>query len=599
MQIPITGPAYVNESQDANYQRCVNMYCTDLGDFGRGTTEGRSVKYGPLLPTGGVAELTDLSGRATRGIWKIGNNNFTIAVRDRNIYKLVVNDLTKTCTTLLIGTMSETDEQAVIRLAYNPFQCLIVNGSTNGYLYNYNTTGRVIPGPIGGSGGDTYSLTINGTAIYTNQPVSTALTLSALVTQINLFTSTTGITASQIVIGSGTYVQLKGAADSTITVVESGTGFVSGTDGLTKTGGDFASPIGALIVLDSGSDFLGAVDVAYLDGYFIIARPDSQIIQSSGINDGRTWNPINYTQVGTSPDNIIGLAVQKEELWVFGSQRTSIYYNAANSPGFPLSARDGISMAIGCMSLASIIEFNNGIMLLNSSGNIVQTQTGDYLVNTTSGYQLQPVSTIPINKDIADYSRIDDCKACWYEYRGHMMAQYTFPSANKTWVFDSTIGAWHERSSFNALLSINGDHLCCYSTQSGTLVLMSGYKNGKIYYQSDKVYDDNGVSIPRIRTIGPINKEFVPLTIDELIIRMETGNIPQGLDPQIILKYSNDGAHTWSYDLPAPVGKVGEYAKLINWNLRTLAREWFFEWSMYDPIPFSIIDCSARITLGE
>jgi flagellin len=49
---------------------------------------------------------------------------------------------------------------------------------------------------VGGTAGDTYSLSINGTAIYSNTNSSAGLTDSNVAAQINLFSGTTGVTAS-------------------------------------------------------------------------------------------------------------------------------------------------------------------------------------------------------------------------------------------------------------------------------------------------------------------------------------------------------------------------------------------------------------------
>jgi flagellin len=81
---------------------------------------------------------------------------------------------------------------------------------------------------IGGTTGDTYTLDINGTSIFSGTAVDTALTNTALRDQINLSSSDTGVIATL----SGGDLTLTAADGRNITVTESGTGFVANTDGL-------------------------------------------------------------------------------------------------------------------------------------------------------------------------------------------------------------------------------------------------------------------------------------------------------------------------------------------------------------------------------
>ena len=98
-----------------------------------------------------------------------------------------------------------------------------------------STTGTQAVGAIGGTAGDTYNLTLNGVAIFTNQDVATALSNTALRDAINNASAQTGVIASL----NGGSMTLTAADGRNITVTESGTGFTAGTDGLSVTGGDF------------------------------------------------------------------------------------------------------------------------------------------------------------------------------------------------------------------------------------------------------------------------------------------------------------------------------------------------------------------------
>ena len=85
-----------------------------------------------------------------------------------------------------------------------------------------STSGTQTVGIFGGTALDTYSLSINGTAIYSAADVATALTVEAVRDAINGASADTGVVASV----SGGDITLTAADGRDILVAESGTGFV-------------------------------------------------------------------------------------------------------------------------------------------------------------------------------------------------------------------------------------------------------------------------------------------------------------------------------------------------------------------------------------
>ncbi|MBS0309450.1 MAG: flagellin [Proteobacteria bacterium] len=116
------------------------------------------------------------------------------------------------------------------------------------------TSGTQTVGAIGGSAGNTYNLTINGVAIFSNTDVSTAMSNATLRDTINANSSQTGVIASL----NGGDLTLNAADGRNINVTESGTGFTAGTNGLTVTGGPFASTLrGSLSVSSTDTVSIG------------------------------------------------------------------------------------------------------------------------------------------------------------------------------------------------------------------------------------------------------------------------------------------------------------------------------------------------------
>jgi len=62
-----------------------------------------------------------------------------------------------------------------------------------------------------------------------------------------------------------------------------------------------------------------------------------------------------------------------------------------------------------------------------------------------------------------------------------------------------------------------------------------------------------------------------------------------GTDPQVMLRFSNDGGKTWINQPQRSAGKIGEYTKRIRWNRLGCARRRVFEVSVTDPIPWKLV----------
>lgn len=347
--------------------------------------------------------------------------------------------------------------------------------------------------------------------------------------------------------------------------------------------------------VDGSDNFLGANDVEFLDGYFVCSQPGTNILFSSALNDGTTWDALDFAANSQRPGVLIGVGIFRGELWAFSDTCTEVWYDAANSPGFPLSVRQGMGFDVGCAATGSIVELDNLLMWLDTRGYIVESTNSPYIRSNNSGYSVNIVSTDAINDAIAGYAQVSDAIAYSYTVNGHLMYQITFPNANATWVYDRTTKLWHERTFTNTFLGTQDAHLSRCHAKYLTADIV-GDDEGIVYFTSTDYYDDNGAPISCIRTTQPLNAEFEYIGIDKLEVRMNSGLAEAGTDPQITMRYSNDGANTWSTEESRSIGQTGEYGKRITWNRLGSAVEWEFEFVISSPTDFAIIDASVDVS---
>jgi hypothetical protein len=374
----------------------------------------------------------------------------------------------------------------------------------------------------------------------------------------------------------------------------------------------YTASTGAFKVLTTADNFNGGVRVVYNDGYFLYDQPGTNTVWQSAINDGTSYNALAFFTAQTKPCILNGLAVNKGEVWLFGDVLTEVWYDAANAPpGSAYSYRVGSGMDIGCVAPHSIVEMELINIWLDSRGFVVVSDISPYIRNNNSGYDLRVVSTPALHAEWATYATLADAIGTYFVDRGHIMYMISFPSAQKTWVYDFparptrmtvTPGEWHERTYLNPSTYEEEYYLIQYTATFGQLTLGGGTRSGKIYDFSHMYFTDDGAPIRCTRTTAPFTSDFKYVGVDKLSLRMESGDALQagdGSNPAIMLRYSNDGAHTWSYFLDPIIGKVGQYNKKITWNRLGTAEEWVFEFTIQSPINFSLIKASAEVSTIE
>lgn len=336
-------------------------------------------------------------------------------------------------------------------------------------------------------------------------------------------------------------------------------------------------------------DFAGATTVCYIDGYFAFNQPDSQIIWVTELLNGTSINPLAFAAAESSPDEVVAVVSNNREVWVFGQGTTEVWYDAATTP-FPLAPIQGAYNEIGCVAPFSIAKLDNSLFWLGAD------PRGFGIVYRNQGYTGKRVSTHAVEYAIQSYGDITDAEAYTYQQEGHAFYVLNFPTANKTWVYDVATGAWHERASW-----VNGSFIrhrgqCQMNFNSQTVI--GDYENGNLYAFDLDVYTDNGAIQKWVRSWRPLppNQNNLKRTAQHTLqLTCESGvglNLGQGQDPQVMLRWSDDGGHTWSNEHWISMGKIGEYGYRAIWRrlgMTTKLRDRIYEVSGTDPTKTVIV----------
>ena len=378
--------------------------------------------------------------------------------------------------------------------------------------------------------------------------------------------------------------------------------------------------------------FLGAKVVSYISpGYFVVMTPNSSQFQISNLGDGTVWDPLDISTVDASPDALVSLITDHNELWLLGTDSVEVWYFDGNSD-FPFTHIQGAFNEIGCAATYSLAKMDNCIYWLGSDAR------GAGIVYRSQGYTGKRVSTHSVEWQIQQYGDISSAVAYTYQQDGHQFYVLTFPSAGTTWVYDVSTDAWHERAGFAD--GVFARHRSNCQAAFADEVIIGDYLNGNVYALDLQYHQDDGSTQKWLRSwralpsghndlkrtahhslqldcetgVG-VGNVYAPsidsrYIVTELLKRLlteasdyiTTENQGQYLvpsTPNVMLRWSDDGGHTWSNEHWRSMGKIGEYFYRVIWRRLGMAiklRDRVYEVSGTDPVKIYIMGAELFIT---
>lgn len=318
-----------------------------------------------------------------------------------------------------------------------------------------------------------------------------------------------------------------------------------------------------LITLDL--PFSNPLSATQQDGFGLVSQGGTDVWWQSNLFDFSTWDPLNFQSASAIADNIIALGNLHREIWLIKQDNCEVWQDAG-TPGFTFGLIDGVLPEIGCVATYSVANCNESLCWLS------QNEEGQGIVVQTEGYQPKRISTHAIEHAIAGYPIITDAIGFCYQQEGHVFYVLQFPSGNATWIYDLTASAlagipvWHQRAAF-LNDQLNAWWAGSYALFSGQNVV-GDFANGNLYRLNLDGQTDNGAQRKWLRSwLNKQGEGDVPQRFCSLQLNMQTGiGVPDGTNPQVVLRWSDDGGHTWSNELFAAAGQTGQTAQRVKWN---------------------------------
>lgn len=319
--------------------------------------------------------------------------------------------------------------------------------------------------------------------------------------------------------------------------------------------------------------FYGATAVDYLDSFMILNRPGTKQFYTS-LSNSDTYDPLYFASKTSSPDKLATLSVRNRELWLLGERTTEVWFNAGNA-AFPFAAMPGTFIENGCAAVHSVAKDGNSLFWVTLS------DRGQAVAVRTEGYQLRKISTYALEAVWAQYQTISDAIGFVYQDQGHVFYVLTFPTEDKTWVYDTAEGLWHERTWMDANGNFHRQRANCHAFAYDTHVV-GDFENGRLYRLDPNAYTDNGSAIRRIRSFPHMVAEGKRVVYRQFIADMEVGRADLvGVPPQVELRWSDTRGASYSTPVLQTLGAQGQLLTSVQWRRLGIARDRVFElaWS--------------------
>ena len=354
-----------------------------------------------------------------------------------------------------------------------------------------------------------------------------------------------------------------------------------GTDGYTyKPSTDTFAQI-----LDA--DFIGAKSMTYQDGYAITVEVDSQRMMRSTATDPTDYTATHLTSVSRASDNLVRVVSSGGNLWAFGTLTTEVYHNTA-APLFPFERYEAF-LQHGLLSRGAFCEADNSRFWLNNNRWLVRDEQFAPMKLTQDGIDYQ----------FESYATVSDAVIYSFEMEGHEFVVCTFPTADKTYVYDISTKQWHIWSSYKSGGGWGRHRSNCYALFNNEHIV-GDFANGKLYKLDLSVYTDNSETIQRRFTLQNIfdGKNRYCQVHHRLEIEFEGGvglATGQGSDPQAMLDWSDNDGHTFLNERWADMGKIGEYNNRAIWDMLGMSENRMYRCTISDPVKTVVLGAYGEI----
>jgi hypothetical protein len=268
--------------------------------------------------------------------------------------------------------------------------------------------------------------------------------------------------------------------------------------------------------------------------------------------------------------------VTKLYIFLLGQWTTEVWVNEGGAT-FPYQRMPGTFIQHGCAAVNSVATMDGSVYWLS------QSPQGKCIVVRTDNYDAKRISTHAIENEFQKYDRIDDAQAFTMQMEGHFWYVLTFPSAQKTWVYDLSSKQWHEWLWLDDQGAFQRHRANCYAFAYGVPVC-GDWESGKLYQFDLDAMTDDDAPVSRLRSFPHMVDDGNRVAYREFIADFQVGEGADFDEVAVFLRWSDTKGASWGNAIRESFGKEGEYLKSIQFQRLGLARDRVFELSWSSPV---------------
>lgn len=247
---------------------------------------------------------------------------------------------------------------------------------------------------------------------------------------------------------------------------------------------------GGLAAISDG-DLGDAFTVTFLDRRFTFDQDGTNAdFVDSDINDPTSINTLNRGVAGGSDDDALAVFANKDLMYVFGETTTEPFRTTGS--GNPPKRRQTV-MSFGIAGRYAVDNLDNDIYILDNNRRPALVR----------GLSKQDIPAGKVGEVIDKYLDVSDCVVSAFTYLNQQFVQYSFPSANATWVYEVDNGVWFRLESAEGNRYPIDQWVKAYNKLLGV-----SYVDGSVFLASESAYQINGTNFTRTKHTGLITSEL-------------------------------------------------------------------------------------------
>jgi len=367
---------------------------------------------------------------------------------------------------------------------------------------------------------------------------------------------------------------------------------VDGTDGYTWDGTTFTQIVDPDFPGNTGAG--SPTFILYLDGFFIVNDALTDNFFISAVENPTSWNALDFDAASVAPDNALAIAEANSLLWIFGDETSQAYYNSGN-PDFPYQIVLSATQDVGILAPDSLASSDDGIFFLAT------TPQGGRFVYHIRGQSGQTISGDEQEDFLTTVT--DPTTAFGFVYKQAGKSFYVLQlgpttgadaRTSSTLIFNMKAQAWETREALDGTAWLAGGH--------GILgnVNVIGSRLQALNYTLDlNTFDNGGEAMIRRRRCQVVHNMNKLLDFWNLIVDVQGGvgtAVAAGANPQLKMRYSDDGGQNWSDFLIEEVGRIGQTMKRCVFDQLGISRNRIFEIELSEAVNLTIMGAYVEIS---